>query len=111
MTGKRRTQLVTSRMWTAVGAMAGLSDSIKSTIQLSRLAMISSESMGIEEVSGSDVKVSKHPDLEVSERCEAGDLLIISAGMGALTSGASGMGFSGLSFRLNANFGLIPAED
>ena len=73
--------------------------------------MISSESKGIEEVSGSDAKVSKHPDLEVNERCEAGDLLVISAGISVLTSGVSGAGFSDLSLRLNANFGLIPAED
>ena len=71
--------------------------------------MVNSESMGIE-VSGSDAKVSKHPDLEVNEGCEAGDLLIISGGVGVLTSGASGVGFSDLSFRLNANFGLTPAE-
>jgi hypothetical protein len=90
--------------------MAGVSLSIRSTIQLSRLAMINSESMGIEQVSGSDAKVSKHPDLEVKERCELGDLLIISAGIGVLASGGSGMDLSDLSFRLNANFGLMPAE-
>lgn len=90
--------------------MTGLSLCTKSTIQLSRLAMISSESMGIEETSGSDAKVSKHPDFEVNERCGAGDPLIISAGIGASTSGASGADLSDLSFRLNANFGLIPAE-
>jgi len=84
--------------------------SIKSTIQLSRLAMINSESMGIEEISGSDVNVSRHPDLWVNESCEVGDPLIVSAGMDVLTSGASGAGFSGLSFLLNANFGLAPVE-
>lgn len=62
MTGKRRTQLDTLLMWTAVGATAVLLLSIKSTIQLSRLAIINSESMGIGEP-GSDVEVSKHPDL------------------------------------------------
>jgi len=109
MTGKRRTQLITLRMWMAVGAMIALSPSIKSTIQLSRSAMINSESMVIEETSGSDAKVSRHPDLEVNERCEVGDL-IVSAGIGALTSGASGVGFSDLSFRLNTNLGLVPVE-
>ena len=73
--------------------------------------MIKSESMGLGGASGSDAKVSKHPDLEVNEGCEAGNLLIVSAGMGTSSSGASGGGFSGLSFRLNANFGLAPAED
>ena len=111
MTGKRRTQLVRLPMWTAVGARAVLSLSIKSTMQLLRLVMINSESMGIEEAPGSDVKVSKHPDLEVSERCEAGNLLIVSAGMDALTSGGSDVGALDFSFRLNANFGLVPVED
>ena len=110
MTGKKRAQSVTLRMWTAVGAMVGLSLSIKSTIQLSRLVMINSESMGREDASGSDVKVSEHPDLEVSKRCEVGDLLIVSVGRGALTSGASGVVFSAFSFRLNANFGFVPVE-
>lgn len=110
MTGKRRTQLVTSRMWTAVGAMAVLSLSAKSTIQLSRLAMIKSESVGIEETPGSDTKVSKHPDLEVKERYEVGDLSIVSAGIGTLSSGTWCVGFSDLSFRLKANFGLVPVE-
>ena len=73
--------------------------------------MIKSESIGLEEVSGNDAKVSKHPDWEVNEGCEAGNLLIVSAGTGTFSSGASGVGFSGLSFRLNANFGLAPAED
>jgi len=110
MTGKRRTQLVTLRMWMAVGAIVALSLSIKSTIQLSRLAMINSESMGTEEASRSDAKVSKHPDLEDSEKCEVGDLLNVSAGTGVLTSGVSDVGFSDFSFRLNANFGLMPVE-
>ena len=110
MTGKKRAQSVTSRMWTAVGALVGLSLSIKSTIQLSRLVMINSESMGREEASGSDVKVSEHPDLEVSKRCEVGDLLIVSAEIGDSTSGVSGAGFLDPPFRLNANFGLVPAE-
>lgn len=98
-------------MWAAVGAMVVLSLSIKSTTQLLRLVMINSESMGIEEAPGSDVKVSKHPDLEASERCEVGNLLIASAGIGVVTSGASGVGALSFSFRLNANFGLVPAED
>lgn len=72
--------------------------------------MTNSESMGIEEASGSDVKVSKHPDLEVNERCEVDDLLIVCARMGCLASDASGVGFSDLSLRLNANFGLVPVE-
>jgi len=107
--GKSRTQLATFAMWTAAGAV-GLSVSNKSTIQVSRLAMINSESMGMEGASGSDAKVSKHPDLEASERCGAGDLLIVSAEIGGSTSGAPGVGFLDPSFRLNANFGLVPAE-
>ena len=39
-----------------------------------------------------------------------GDVLIVSAGIGVLTSGASGVGVLDFSFRLNANFGLIPVE-
>jgi len=109
ITGKSRTQLATFPMWTAAGTTA-LSFSNKSTTQLSRLAMINSESMGIEEVSGSDANVSRHPDLEVNERWGVSDLLIVSAEMGGLTSGASGVGFLGSPFRLNANFGLVPAE-
>ena len=109
MTGKSRTQLATFAMWTAAGVIV-LSLSNKSTTQLSRLVMISSESMGIEGASGSDAKVSKHPDLEVSERCEVGDLLIVSAEIGDSTSGVSGAGFLDPPFRLNANFGLVPAE-
>ena len=109
MTGKRRMQSATFAMWTAAGAVV-LSLSNMSTIQRSRLEMINSESMGIEGTSGSDAKVSKHPDLEVSERCEVGDLLIVSAEIGGSTSGASGAGFLDPPFRLNANFGLVPAE-
>ena len=82
----------------------------KSTIQLSRLAMTKSESMGIGEASGNDVKVSKHSDLEVKERCGVDDLLIVSGEIGSLTSGASGTAFLGSPFRLNANFGLVPVE-
>ena len=110
MIGRRRTQLATSRMWTAVRAMAVLSLSAKSTIQLSRLAMIKSESIGVDETPGSDAKVSKHPDLEVKERYEVGDLSIVSAGIGALSSGTWCVGFSDLSFRLKANFCLVPVE-
>lgn len=73
--------------------------------------MIKSESIGLGEVSGNDAKVSKHPDLEANGGCGAGNLLIVSAGTGPLSSGVSGAGFSGLSFRLNANLGLAPAED
>ena len=109
VTGKSRTQLATFAMWTAAGAIVLLLSN-KSTTQLSRLAMISSESMGIEGASGSDAKVSKHPDLEVNERCEVGDLLIVSAEIGGSTSGASGAGFLDPPFRLNTNFGLVPAE-
>jgi len=70
--------------------------------------MINSESMGTEEASRSDANVSKHPDLEDNERCGVGDLLIVSAGTGVLTS--SEAGFSDFSFRLNANFCLVPVE-
>ena len=93
----------------ADGLMVALSLSIKSTMQLSRLAMINSESMGTEEASENDAEVSKHLDSEVNERYEVGDLLVASAGIGALTSGASGVAFPDF-FRLNANFGLAPAE-
>ena len=72
--------------------------------------MISSESMGMEGVSGSDAKVSKHADLEANERCEVGDLLIVSVEIGGLTCGTSDVGFLDSPFRLNANFGLVPAE-
>src|ERR1700753_2608843 len=103
--GRRRTQFVMSRTWTAVGIMVALLPSIKSTIQWSRLVMINSESMGIEEASRSDVRVSKHPDLEVNERCEVGDLLVVSAGTDASTCGGSDGGFSDLSLRLNEKLG------
>ena len=112
-TGKRRTELVTLRMWTDVGAMGELSLSTMSTIQLSRSAMTKSEPMRIGETSRSDVNVSKHPDLEVKERCESGDLLAVTVGTGGLSSSASCAGFSGFSgfsLRLKANFGLVPVE-
>lgn len=66
--------------------------------------------MGVEEASGSDVRVSKHPDFEANEKCEVGDLLIVSTGICGWTSGMSDEGFSGLSLRLNANFGFIRVE-
>lgn len=72
--------------------------------------MINSESMGVEEASGNDVRVSKHPDLEANKRCELDDLLIVSVSIGASISGTSGGGFSDLALRLNANFGLAPVE-
>jgi len=109
MTGKSRTQFATFWMWTAAGAIV-LSLCNKSTTQLSRLAMINSESMGIEGVFGSDAKVSKQPDLEANERCEVGDLLIVSVEIGGLTCGGSGVGFLDSPFRLNANFGFVPVE-
>ena len=99
-----------SRMWTAVGFMVALPLSIKSTIQLSRLVMINSESMGIEEEPGSDMRVSKDPDLEVKERCELSDAFVVTAGMSVSTSGKPNGGFSGLSLRLKVNFGFVPVE-
>jgi hypothetical protein len=90
--------------------MEWLLSSIKSTIQSSRPVMINSESMGMEEASGNDARVSKHPDLEANMRFELDDLLIVSAGICASTSGRSDRRFSGLSLRLNANFGFVPVE-
>jgi hypothetical protein len=72
--------------------------------------MINSESMKVEEESGSGMGVGKHPDFEVNERCEVGGLLIVSAGIGVSTSVTSDGGFSDLSLRLKANFGFAPAE-
>ena len=90
--------------------MASLLLSIKSTIQLSISVMISSESMVVEEGSRNDVRVSKHADLEANKRCEVGDLLIVSTRIGGSTSGMLDGDFSGLSLRLNANFGFVPVE-
>lgn len=73
--------------------------------------MISSESMETEEASESDRGVSKHPDLEVKKKWEGDDLLIVSEGIGASASGVSDRGLSGLSLRLNENFGFVPEED
>jgi len=55
-------------------------------------------------------KVSKHPDFEVNEKCEVGDLLIVSPGDRYLDLGPFDGCFSGLSLCLNANFGLVPGE-
>lgn len=84
--------------------------STKSTIQLSRSVMINSESMGIEEASRSDVRVSKHLDLDVNERWGVANSLVVPVGGGGPTAGVIDGGSSDLSLRLNVNFGFVPVD-